>query len=503
MESYRQNIDITYKDEPLFLGNEFVGKEKKIIELPKFEDIKEKLPSPVWERHETAVNAYYKAWEIAFSNIANPPENSLMTTPFIDTAFNGNLFMWDSAFILMFAKYGSHVFNFQETIDNFYALQHRDGFICREIIETTGTDRFTRFDPSATGPNIFPWCEWEYYKMYNDKDRVRKIFPVLAAYHRWLKEFATWRDGSYRASGFACGMDNLPRVMPEYNMMFSHGHMVWIDTCFQQILSCDMLINMGEVIGRDTEEFKAEKEHLAKYINKNLWDEVDGFYYDLWKNGKLNKVKTVASFWGLLTDAVPKERMEKLISHLENENEFKRPHRVPTLSYDHPDYKAENGYWQGSVWAPTNYMILRGLTKQGYHTLAREIAVNHYENMLCSFEKTGTFWENYAPEFIGRGTNTKDFIGWTGLIPIAELIEYIFGIQCLDKAHIVWRINCTEKHGIKNYPIGGGFVTLICEERTDAYEKPKITVETDLPINVEYIWDGGHENQNSKNTASW
>ena len=40
--------------------------------------------------------------------------------------------------------------------------------------------------------------------------------------------------------------------------------------------------------------------------------EVDGFYYDLWKNGKLNKVKTVASFWGLLTDAVPKERMEKL-----------------------------------------------------------------------------------------------------------------------------------------------------------------------------------------------
>jgi hypothetical protein len=78
---------------------------------------------------------------------------------FIDTAFNNCLFMWDSAFILLFARYrthththtartarteyafvlmnavaspagryGSRAFDFQRTLDNFYAKQHPDGY---------------------------------------------------------------------------------------------------------------------------------------------------------------------------------------------------------------------------------------------------------------------------------------------------------------------------------------------------------------------------------------
>lgn len=215
---------------------------------------------PIWQGHECEIDAYYKAWEIAFSNIFNPEKHSTFISPFIDTAFNGNLFMWDSAFILMFSKYGDSIFKFQETLDNFYAHQHKDGFISRELIEKNGTDRFTRFDPSSTGPNILPWCEWEYYCMYRDKERLKQVFPPLLAYHRWLKEFRTWRDGSYWASGFACGMDNLPRLQPQYNVMFSHGHMVWIDTCFQAILSCEMLIKIASVIVRSEDVAELEEE---------------------------------------------------------------------------------------------------------------------------------------------------------------------------------------------------------------------------------------------------
>jgi hypothetical protein len=36
--------------------------------------------------------------------------------------------MWDSAFILLFARYGSRAFDFQRTLDNFYAKQHPDGY---------------------------------------------------------------------------------------------------------------------------------------------------------------------------------------------------------------------------------------------------------------------------------------------------------------------------------------------------------------------------------------
>lgn len=61
----------------------------------------------------------------------------------------------------MFAKYGHKSFPFIKTLDNFYAKQHLDGFICREIRESDGGDQWFRHDPASTGPNIMAWTEWQ------------------------------------------------------------------------------------------------------------------------------------------------------------------------------------------------------------------------------------------------------------------------------------------------------------------------------------------------------
>jgi hypothetical protein len=80
-----------------------------------------------------------------------------MIPPSRPRAVNSCLFMWDSCFILKGLRYGSRAFNFQRTLDNLYAKQHPDGFISREIQEWDGQDRFHRFDPASTGPNILAW----------------------------------------------------------------------------------------------------------------------------------------------------------------------------------------------------------------------------------------------------------------------------------------------------------------------------------------------------------
>lgn len=49
------------------------------------------------------------------------------------------------------------------------------------------------------------------------------------------------------------------------------------------------------------------------------------------------------------------------------------------------------------VWAPTNYMVLRGLTQVGKDDLAADIGRNYHENIVKQFEDTGTLWENIAP----------------------------------------------------------------------------------------------------------
>ena len=160
---------------------------------------------------------YWKAWEIAIGNIRAPQAGSGFVSSYLDTAYNGNIFMWDSSFILMFARYGTRFFPFQNTLNNFYAKQHPDGFICREI-KADGADCFERYDPVSTGPNLMPWCEMVYFHQFGDTERLHKIFPVLCAYYKWLKLNHTWRNGTYWSSGWGTGMDNMPRVPSEYSL---------------------------------------------------------------------------------------------------------------------------------------------------------------------------------------------------------------------------------------------------------------------------------------------
>ncbi|MBR0463132.1 MAG: glycoside hydrolase [Clostridia bacterium] len=493
---YQMNDDLDYDCEPLVAENTFIDKAKDTEPVPTYSGSRELLPRIVWDGHDATVSCYDKAWQIAFGNLHSPKPEDGMVSNYIDTAFNGFLFMWDSSFITMFGKYGSRAFDFQRTLDNLYARQHMDGFICREICEAKTGDQFHRFDPVSTGPNILPWAEWESYLVTDDEQRIRAVFPVLLAYHLWLRKYHTWPDGTYWSTGWGCGMDNQPRLKPGYSCEFHHGHMVWADACIQQILSCQTLIKMARLIGResDVSSLVEEEARLRKVVNEKLWDDETAFYYDLWNDGRKNYVKSIGAYWALLTGIVPEEKLGAFVAHLENEAEFKRPHRVPTLSADHPEYEATGGYWRGGVWAPTNYMVLKGLEKYGFHRLANDIARSHIDHVTQVFEKTGTLWENYAPESAQPGQPAKsDFVGWTGLSPISMLMEYVFGIHGdAQNRAITWRITCLERHGVMRYPLGNATVNLICPAH-GANERPSVEITSDDHIDVTVIWPDGSQ----------
>jgi len=285
--------------------------------------------------------------------------------------------------------------------------------------------------------------------------------------------------------------------MPGYSRHFSHGHMVWADTCMQEIHNCNMLLNMAKTLGRleFVNELEEERDNLLKIVNEKLWDEETAFYYDLWKNGKLNYVQHIGAYWSLIAECITPERAERMIAHLEDEKKFKSPNRVPSLSRSHERYSFSGEYWCGGVWAPTNYMVLKGLDKYEKYDLAHNIAMDYLRAVVSVFEKTGTLFENYAPEFINgefsEGTPAKpDFVGWTGLAPISVLFEYVFGIKPnAEENKIEWHINLTEKHGVEKYPFGNeGELTLICNERKSIDEKPEIIFKSNVPVTVEIVW---------------
>lgn len=484
---YREKYMSVYLEERYVEHNEFLSKQPEYVNITPFEEISDLLPKPVWDGHQDEVQAYYKTWKLAFANLNNPTAENGFVSPYVDAAFNGDIFMWDSCFMLMFGIYANDIFCFQKTLDNFYANQLPDGFIPRQIHEDDGTAKFMRYDPISTGPNILGWCEWEFYKRTGDKDRLRKVFYPLRAYHRWLRRNRTWQNMTYWNSGWGSGMDNQPRLRVEPDMddkqshRCYHGHMSWIDTNLQQILSCKVLLNIIQELklDEDTSELEEEYEYLKKFVNEKMWSEEEGFYFDLYSDGTLATAKTVGALWGLLAGVVPAERLDVFTGHLTDERKFKRPHMVPSLSADSAGYDSAGNYWCGSIWAPTNYMVLRGLSLYEKHDLAAKIAQNHYENVLDVYRETGTFWENYAPEAVAPGSRSKaDFVGWTGLVPITVFIEYVLGIQFDVPGNTIhWYVSHLERHGIENITFKNQKISLICEARTSREDAPVIHTE--------------------------
>lgn len=476
--------------------NRFIGQTPDTSQPPLFADIKTKLPQPVWPNRPDAIQCYWRTWELAFSNLHQAKAGTGFVSPFMDAAFNGHLFMWDSGFMLMFGKYANRIFSFQSTLDNFYAKQHSDGFICREINETDGNDMFERFDPSATGPNILPWTEWEYFLNFNDTVRLRKVFFPLLAYYQWFHTYRSWPDGTYFASGWGCGMDNQPRLPEGFNPEWSHGFMSWIDITLQQIMAGNQLIKMATFLHLENEvvAIKEEVNLLTQFVNQHMWNRNTQFYSDRFKNGELSSVKSIASYWALLAGVVPDSLMNPFIAHLMDTHEFSRIHRVPSLSADNPLYQPDGGYWRGAIWAPTNYMVLRGLTHYYFDSLAFEIAKNHFENVVEVFNQTKTLRENYAPDKV-QGNNAKDFVGWTGLVPISVMFEYIFGLRPnVPENILVWDIRLTDEFGIKQYPFGDqGLLDVWCMKRKNSLEKPSLKITSNVAIELNLKWQGGNK----------
>jgi hypothetical protein len=490
----------TYVQSPFANENPFRRRVRRAsADLPTFADARaNSLPVPHWPGHEPALECYWRCWEIAFQNFRRATEENGFVSDFASTMFNDCLYMWDSVFISLFGRYGDRAFKFQHTLDNFYCKQHPDGGICRQFREENGTECYSRFDPAGSGPNVLGLSEYEYFLQFGDRERVSAVFPALVAYGLWNRKYRTWPNGSYWGTGLSSGMDNQPRIPAGAATQLDHAHRTWVDATLQAVLANTIVLAFADVLGRrdEVQDFADENAQLIPWINEQLWDESTGFFHDLRREQtRLTDVKTIGAYWALLANVVPEERLQRFVSHLEVESEFKRIHRIPSLSADTPGYDSDGGLWLGGVWAPTNYMVLRGLSERGFEDLAHEIAENHYFNVIESFEKNESVWEHHAPDKPSEGRGRSNFVGWTGLTPIAVLFEYLFGLRYdSQKRRLTWKLRRTDELGVTRYPFGAdGSVDLRVEARADKNEKPRVTVTSNQPLEVELVWAGGSE----------
>ncbi len=469
----------TLKQKEYVAKNIFKTSEYTQCPLPDFSQTKDLLPQPVFDEDPGYLDMYWKTWKLVFGRFRQPAPGSPFVSNYIDEAFNEALFLWDTSFMTMFCNYAFRNVPGIQSLNNFYYSQMADGEIVREIDEITGQPRAQYAPPGTPGSlnhPILAWAELESFRITNDIERLKKVYYPLVAYYYSYNKIKDPVSGLYYGSW--ASMDNSPRLP---------GMLCSIDTSSEVVLFARCLARIAEIIGikEDRLKFSAEADDLSSIINKRLWNATTGFYYDLNDKEQIHNVKTIAGFWTLIAGIADKSQAESLVDELINPNEFNRNHMVPTVPASEPEFKPRGEYWKGGVWSPTNVMVIEGLKKYGYDKLANDIALNHLQNVYKVYQKTGTVWEFYQPDFVEvgyqPGHNTRpDFTGWTALAPIKLFIEHKIGVL-IDAPNnsLVWNITSRQNVGVRKLAFGKNTVDLICSKAANPGEKRSVSISSE------------------------
>ncbi|MBI2430331.1 MAG: hypothetical protein HYV29_16335 [Ignavibacteriales bacterium] len=458
--------------------------------IPIFKEHRAKLPSPILDSKPEYVELYWKAWSLAFDHFKKPPQGSPFVSNFIDEAFSISVFQWDTIFMLMFARYGHSIFPAIQSLDNFYCRQFENGYICREIQETDGMCYRFVGNEHTINPPLFSWAEVESYKVTGDKSRFESVLPPLKKYAEWLEKYRkkeNTKHGLYWNTGLGSGMDNMP--------LQGSG---WVDMSSQMVLFYRNLAFMCTEVKQldEAKKYEALANDISKQINQLMWNEADGFYYNVDDNNVQQKLKCVAGFWPMLAGVADEKQAVRLVAHLKDPKSFWRPIPFPTLAADEKEYKPDGQYWLGGVWAPTNVMIIKGLDRFGsLRGDQNEYTVNEFATVATEkyldglyevYKKTGTLWENYSPELMMRGSPSKnDFVGWTGCGPIELLIENILGFRPSGADRkLMWHISRIDRHGIEQLKFGEVTATLICQKRASVAEPAEVHLVANMPFEL-------------------
>lgn len=488
----------TYSRDERVKENSFITNKVSDAALPDMAAWTKSVPRVIWDSNEDAVDAFSNSWIMVGSKLKRPERGTNFKKNFVYTPFGKSVFVWGSAFITMFGQYASNVFSFIEQLDNFYAAQTPDGFIPRQLGIYDGRSQFERNDPSSTGGNIFAWAELEWYRYSGDKTRLKKVYPVLLAYHEWIRKNRTWKDGTYFSSGWGCGMDNIPRMDTcKYSEAFHHGFISFSDVTFQQIFDAKNLIKIAEIVGIEPDgALKDEVDNLTKIANERMWDDEAGLYCDLDRDGRRVKVRHIGGFWALLAGIAPPERERRMVAEIFNPERFAAPCGTRSLAKGEFGYERDGGnYWRGGVWCITDWALVRGLDARGFSDEAHKLAKRHVLAVAKIFKDTGTVWESYDPEKLTHGKLygspvRKDFVGFSGVTPIAMLIRDVFGID-ITPSGIVWNVRLKERHGIENLTLpDGNVVSFVCEKYDSQSKSPRVRVTSLKPVNIVDLQSG-------------
>ena len=329
-----------------------------------------KLPKVVVDDDPGYVSLYDKAWELAYDRTRVPSAREPWYRTWLDEAHSSEVYMWDIAAMMWFAKYMNAAFDPMGSLEIFYQTQRDDGGIGHRFQESTG-----RVKSAALNPPLFAWAEWQWYETTGDLDRVRRVLPAVRENLDYLSIVRWAQNSAHRLYWNDWGGSGLDELRRPYPQLRDGGKQYGDPDISAQMAQAYMLLgDMYEVIGdsAEAERMRAIGEAIGKRINRFLWKDFtdDGTDYGQWfyANKAGNIVPSGSGYvdapqgpglWYSLVGATT-EQARRLKNIMSSEDWYFTDMPFGTLPKSHSQFQGWGGHSQGSVYPPILYMGIKG-----------------------------------------------------------------------------------------------------------------------------------------------
>jgi glycogen debranching enzyme len=264
---------------------------------------------------------------------------------------------------------------------------------------------------TASAP-LFSYVASEVAAETRDRDFLRQAYETGAKLHRfWREQRDVDGDGLCEWGGYGKteSVRDLENVIWE-NVADPHL-LEGLDCNSFLVMEEKSLARMAAALGLAAEaaEWTARAEARAALVNALMWDEETGFYYHVTRDGHSMshrapgdlKRMEVQGFLPLWAGIVPPARLSRILSRLTDPSLFWRDFGVTGLAVNDPYYSPEPSRccrWNGPVWVPWQFLLMRGLLGVGEVERARELTAKTLAAVAAQLKVVHQFRELYHPD---------------------------------------------------------------------------------------------------------
>lgn len=316
-----------------------------------------------------------------------------------------SLYTWDSGFIGM----GLNTVDKKRATDCLNAYMTEVGDVHSPFI----------FHGSVVPTQMFLYLE--IFNNFSDKEFLEKYYPNMMQYYNFFRNICmsskikmgkTWEI--FYSSG---GWDDYPPQKFVIDNRFKKYYYPVITTSMT-IMCAKIMKNISKILGKETQHFDEDIKVFSDAIQKYAWDDETGYfgYVKLSDDGKTSILKyddkvnydmgldgAYPYIAGVSTDYQTKRIKENI------KNGLVTKYGVSVVDTRAPYYK-KDGYWNGSVWMPHQWILYKALLDNGDVDFADEIAKTALDVWKNEVELTYNCYEHFMIQN-GRGAGFHQFSG--------------------------------------------------------------------------------------------